>query len=63
MPSVFSHQILNAMPYAFLDDAPIEERRARAVFMRRVLPEQGSDLGTSPRMLSGARRKTPGGSA
>ena len=30
-PSVFSHQILNAMPYAFLDDAPLEERRARAV--------------------------------
>ena len=26
-PSVFSHQILNAMPYAFLDDAPLEERR------------------------------------
>ena len=25
-PSVFSHQILNAMPYAFLDDAPLEER-------------------------------------
>ncbi len=46
VPSVFSHQILNAMPYAFLDDAPIEERRARAVFMRRVLPEQSSDLGT-----------------
>jgi ATP-dependent Lhr-like helicase len=46
IPSVFSHQILNAMPYAFLDDAPLEERRARAVFMRRVLPEQGSDLGT-----------------
>ena len=46
IPSVFSHQILNAMPYAFLDDAPIEERRARAVFMRRILPEQSSDLGT-----------------
>ena len=46
MPSVFSHQILNAMPYAFLDDAPLEERRARAVFMRRVLPEQSGDLGT-----------------
>jgi ATP-dependent Lhr-like helicase len=45
MPSVFSHQILNAMPYAFLDDAPLEERRARAVFMRRVLPEESSDLG------------------
>jgi len=39
VPSQFSHQILNANPYAFLDDAPLEERRARAVSMRRVLPE------------------------
>ena len=39
MPSPFSHEILNANPYAFLDDAPLEERRARAVEMRRVLPE------------------------
>lgn len=38
-PSSFSHEILNANPYAFLDDAPLEERRARAVEMRRVLPE------------------------
>ncbi len=38
-PSQFSHQILNANPYAFLDDAPLEERRARAVELRRVLPE------------------------
>ncbi|HEX5411159.1 MAG TPA: DEAD/DEAH box helicase [Terriglobia bacterium] len=38
-PSVFSHEILNANPYAFLDDAPLEERRARAVELRRVLPE------------------------
>jgi ATP-dependent helicase Lhr and Lhr-like helicase len=38
-PSHFSHEILNANPYAYLDDAPLEERRARAVEMRRVLPE------------------------
>src|SRR5207245_8588871 len=37
--SQFSHEILNANPYAYLDDAPLEERRARAVEMRRVLPE------------------------
>ncbi|MGC1183413.1 DEAD/DEAH box helicase [Legionella sp.] len=37
-PSVFAHEILNANPYAFLDDAPLEERRARAVVMRRTLP-------------------------
>jgi ATP-dependent Lhr-like helicase len=39
VPSQFSHEILNANPYAYLDDAPLEERRARAVEMRRVLPE------------------------
>ena len=44
-PSVFSHQILNAMPYAFLDDAPLEERRSRAVALRRALPEDARDLG------------------
>src|SRR5258708_4610827 len=39
VPSQFSHEILNANPYAYLDDAPLEERRARAVEMRRSLPE------------------------
>src|SRR5439155_933943 len=38
-PSQFSHEILNANPYAYLDDAPLEERRARAVSLRRSLPE------------------------
>src|SRR5439155_18041601 len=36
-PSPFSHEILNANPYAYLDDAPLEERRARAVQLRRSL--------------------------
>ena len=45
-PSVFSHQILNAMPYAFLDDAPLEERRSRAVALRRALPDDSRDLGS-----------------
>ena len=45
-PSVFSHEILNANPYAYLDDAPLEERRARAVTLRRGLPaELADDLG------------------
>ena len=39
VPSQFCHEILNANPYAYLDDAPLEERRARAVEMRRILPE------------------------
>jgi ATP-dependent Lhr-like helicase len=38
-PSPFAHEILNANPYAYLDDAPLEERRARAVSLRRALPE------------------------
>ena len=35
-PSVLSHEILNAKPYAFLDDAPLEERRTQAVYTRRA---------------------------
>src|SRR5207237_1523243 len=42
-PSVFSHEILNSNPYAYLDDAPLEERRARAVELRRSLPEAGAE--------------------
>ncbi len=37
-PSPLSHEIINANPYAFLDDAPLEERRTRAVQLRRGLP-------------------------
>ncbi|HTV91980.1 MAG TPA: DEAD/DEAH box helicase, partial [Verrucomicrobiae bacterium] len=36
-PSPFCHEILNANPYAYLDDAPLEERRARAVQLRRTI--------------------------
>jgi ATP-dependent Lhr-like helicase len=42
-PSVFAHEILNANPYAYLDDAPLEERRARAVTLRRGLPAAVAD--------------------
>ena len=45
-PSPFCHEILNANPYAFLDDAPLEERRTRAVQMRRTLgPEDAQSMG------------------
>jgi len=45
-PSFFAHEILNARPYAFLDDAPLEERRAHAVQSRRTgEPANGGDLG------------------
>jgi ATP-dependent Lhr-like helicase len=35
-PSLLAHEILNAKPYAFLDNAPLEERRTQAVYTRRV---------------------------
>jgi len=44
-PSVMAHEILNANPYAFLDDAPLEERRARAVALRRTDPDLASGIG------------------
>ncbi|MEM7434849.1 MAG: DEAD/DEAH box helicase [Myxococcota bacterium] len=45
-PSPLAQEILNAKPYAFLDDAPLEERRTQAVMQRRWLnPAQASDLG------------------
>ncbi len=44
-PSPFAHEIINSKPYTYLDDAPLEERRARAVVLRRTLPENARDLG------------------
>ena len=44
-PSPMAHEILNANPYAFLDDAPLEERRARAVSLRRVDPDLARGVG------------------
>ncbi len=38
VPSQFAHELINALPYAFLDEAGTEERRARAVSLRRSLP-------------------------
>jgi len=45
VPSPMAHEILNANPYAFLDDAPLEERRARAVSLRRVDPWLDREFG------------------
>jgi ATP-dependent Lhr-like helicase len=42
-PSPLCHELLNARPYAFLDDAPLEERRTQAVYTRRA-GEQGAQL-------------------
>ncbi|MEW5979446.1 MAG: DEAD/DEAH box helicase [Acidobacteriota bacterium] len=45
-PSPLAAEILTARPYAFLDDAPLEERRTQAVYSRRWLaPETAADLG------------------
>ena len=45
-PSPLAAEVLDARPYAFLDDAPLEERRTRAVSMRRALdPESAADIG------------------
>ena len=45
-PSPMAHEVLNAKPYAFLDDAPLEERRTQAVMTRRTLdPETARDIG------------------
>jgi len=45
-PSPLAHEILSARPYAFLDDAPLEERRTQAVQTRRFNdPKSASDLG------------------
>ena len=43
VPSQFAHELLNANPYAFLDDAGLEERRTRAVNLRRDLPSSIAD--------------------
>jgi ATP-dependent Lhr-like helicase len=43
-PSPLCHEILNSRPYTFLDDAPLEERRTRAVQLRRGLPQSAREL-------------------
>lgn len=60
VPSPFSHEILNANPYAFLDDAPLEERRARAVEMRRTLPvEMAGQVGAlDPEAIEEVQRES-----
>lgn len=45
-PSPLALEVLSARPYAFLDDAPLEERRTQAVMARRWLaPEDAASLG------------------
>ncbi|HEX4007659.1 MAG TPA: DEAD/DEAH box helicase [Acidobacteriaceae bacterium] len=51
-PSAFAHELINANPFAFLDDAGLEERRTRAVQMRGVLPN--AELGEAGRLSAEA---------
>jgi ATP-dependent Lhr-like helicase len=44
-PSAFAYEIINARPYAFLDDAPLEERRTQAVQTRRATEQAGGEIG------------------
>jgi ATP-dependent Lhr-like helicase len=44
-PSPLSHEILHSNPYTYLDDAPLEERRARAVTLRQAVPRLAGGLG------------------
>jgi ATP-dependent Lhr-like helicase len=45
-PSLLAMEVLSARPYAFLDDAPLEERRTQAVAARRWLdPQSAAEFG------------------
>ncbi|HUS65880.1 MAG TPA: DEAD/DEAH box helicase, partial [Kofleriaceae bacterium] len=52
--SPLSHEILNANPYAYLDDAPLEERRTRAVTLPRRLRESALGEGGGAPMIEAA---------
>jgi ATP-dependent Lhr-like helicase len=57
-PSPFCHEILNSNPFAYLDDAPLEERRARAVQLRRTLPEGGDMAALDPAAIAEVREES-----
>ena len=56
-PSLLAHGIINGRPYTFLDDAPLEERRSRAVSTSRgvgELDEQGLPVAAERQALEPA---------
>ena len=60
-PSPLSHEILSARPYTFLDDAPLEERRTRAIQLRRGLPVDQRNLGSlDPDAIARVREEAAG---
>ena len=58
-PSPLALEVLSARPYAFLDDAPLEERRTQAVMSRRWLdPAVAADIGRlDPQAISRVREE------
>ena len=53
-PSPFSHEILNANPYAFLDDAPLEERQSEG---RGTAPDAAGGAGRRGRGIGSCRHR------
>ncbi|EIL97970.1 Lhr family helicase, partial [Rhodanobacter thiooxydans] len=57
-PSPLAAEVLNAAPYAFLDDAPLEERRTQAVQTRRWNADSADDLGRlDPEAIAAVREE------
>ncbi len=54
-PSQFAHELLNANPYAYLDEAGLEERRARATSLSRNLPDEPGKL--DPAAIAAVRKE------
>ena len=54
-PSVFAHELLNANPYAYLDEAGLEERRARATSLGRNLPDEPGKI--DPAAITAIRKE------
>ena len=58
-PSLLALEVLSARPYAYLDDAPLEERRTQAVMARRwISPQDAADIGRFDREAFGTRLTT-----
>jgi ATP-dependent Lhr-like helicase len=57
-PSPLAAEVLSAAPYAYLDDAPLEERRTQAVQNRRWNAEDADDLGRlDPEAIAAVREE------
>lgn len=58
-PSPLAHEIIGARPYAFLDDAPLEERRTQAILTRRLSDRDQTDYGVlDPEAIAKVREES-----